>query len=214
MKGVPSLALAMRASGFCATLGDGIGWCALTKGFPGESKKGVASGWIDCFEIRDFGEQDTDRITSRDVARWLARGRIREGEENRVPGGRRLSGRHRQNRGAYATSLNLRYPLFGRGVTVHLKLRTMDGGQIKSWFMTPYRIIPHRSMVRSLRTLTAFSHQLSAVGGSDSHDRTTRDHEGDLADGASRSSCSTGEIEGPNERTSGASNLTDMVSDQ
>lgn len=66
-------------------LGNGIGWFALTRRFPGESKEGFASGGIDCSQIGDIGEEDRDRIPTLDVARLLAHRRIGEGEEDGIP---------------------------------------------------------------------------------------------------------------------------------
>ena len=50
------LAVPVRASGFHVTLGNRIGWVALTRRFPGESKKGFAGGRIDGSQIGDIGE--------------------------------------------------------------------------------------------------------------------------------------------------------------
>ena len=122
------LAPPLRTSGLHVPLGDGIGWLALPKRLPGESKEGFAGGGIDCPEISNLGEQDTDRIAATDVARLVARRRIGEGEDNGVPDAERSSGGHRKDRVADSTSLDVRYPLFVSGVPVHSKLRTMDGG--------------------------------------------------------------------------------------
>ena len=125
----------MRASGIHVPLGDGIGWLAMTEPFPGQSKEGFAGGGIDCPEISNLGEQDTDRIAATDVARLVARRRIGEGEDNGVPDAERSSGGHRKDRVADSTSLDVRYPLFVSGVVVHLRLQSRNGHQTNhgSW---------------------------------------------------------------------------------
>ena len=100
----------------------------LTERFPGESKKGKSSGGINCSEISDLGERDTNRIPTTDVTELLTRMRTSEGEDDGIACGKCFCTRHRQDGVADSTSLNLRYPLFAGGVTVHLRLRTMIGG--------------------------------------------------------------------------------------
>src|SRR5205085_1143413 len=77
-----------------------------------------------------LGEWDAYRGATLDVAGLLTRIGIGKGEEDRIASGKRFSTRHRQDCVADSTSLNLGYPLFARGVTVHLSLRTMNGGEI------------------------------------------------------------------------------------
>ena len=106
----------------------GSGCSILTERFPGEPKEGLASGGLDCSEIGDIGEGDADRIPTLDVTGLLARMGISEGEEDGIASGKRSSTRHRKDCVVDSTSLDLRYPSFASGVTVHLKLRIMNSG--------------------------------------------------------------------------------------
>jgi len=119
------------------TLDDRAGRIALAERFPGESKKSLASGGITCSNISDVGEHDADRISKLDVSRPLVGRRISKGEYNGIASGKRFCARHREDCVADSTSLNLRYPLFASGVAVHLRLRSMNGGQINFSLMTP-----------------------------------------------------------------------------
>jgi hypothetical protein len=125
---VARLALALRAQGLHDTLGDRGGRSALTGRFPGESKKGLASGEISCSKISDLGENDTDRISISDVTGPRTEIRMSKGEYNGIANGERWCARHREDCAKDSTCLNLPYPLFASGVTGHLRLRTEDGG--------------------------------------------------------------------------------------
>jgi len=82
-------------------------------------KERPAGDGVGDFEVGDFGEQDTHGIASLDVFRFLARGRLGEGEEDGIPDGERFAGGHRDDGPASQTSLDFRDSLFVRGIAVH-----------------------------------------------------------------------------------------------
>ncbi len=100
----------------------------LTERFPRESEKGKSGGGINCSEISDLGERDTNRIPTLDVAGLLTRMRISKGEDDGIACGKYFCTRHRKDGVADSTSLDVRYPLLAGGVTVQMRLQTMIGG--------------------------------------------------------------------------------------
>ena len=122
----------MRASGLHDPFDDIAGGITLTERVPGESKKGLTSGGISCSEISDFGERDAHRIPQLDVTGLFSRLFVSKVEADVIASGKRRCTRHRQDCVTNSTSLNLPYSLFAGRVTVHLRLRRTDSGNINS----------------------------------------------------------------------------------
>ena len=68
----PDLARPLSTTGLRPALRGRAGRIALTERLPGESKKGLPSGGIGCFEINDLGQRNADRIALLNVTRVSA----------------------------------------------------------------------------------------------------------------------------------------------
>jgi hypothetical protein len=106
----------------------------------------------------------------------LARMGISKGEEDGIASGKRFSTRHRKDCVVDSTSLDLRYPLFASGVTVHLSLRTMDDGYISLVDGSPRESCSLGD--GGWRGTRPAGSAPAWVSGPDSHDRQARGHSG------------------------------------
>jgi hypothetical protein len=109
----------------------------VTERFPSESKKGMSRGGINFSEISDLGERHTDRIPTLDVTGLFTHLFVSKVEVDGIASRKRSCMRHRKDCVADSTSLNVPYLLFAGRVTVHLNLRTVDGGKSHSSLVSP-----------------------------------------------------------------------------
>ena len=114
-------------------LRNGVRRFDLAERAPAHLKERLAGRLIFGAEISDVREHDADRISPLRVGRFLARTVVDQLEEDGVSDGERRPVRQWEDRAATAATLDVRDPLFTRGIGVHRRPRSMKGWSINVW---------------------------------------------------------------------------------